>query len=234
MTPKLMIVCQVGVLTTTPDADAVDVPIDTLPAATVGWCDDEQASLHAELYQGEDLVFEQRFDFDGHTVGLAEAGVELQPETAYTWILTPAGDEETVVAFTTGTEPADLDGAASSLVVTNERWDPFDKTGFLGVEVIPPASPEGDLAVVEVLDEQGEVLDRGVQWDPSGSVFLSLDFEGERPEDLCVTPAHRRIDGSWIEGEAHCEERLEGCSTTGGAVALLPALLTLFGLRRRR
>lgn len=228
----IVVSCDSAVFATWPVAGDEDIPVDTVPMALAEWCVPSD-SVIARLYSGDELLFEERFDNDGLSYGVLEADVELEADTDYQWTLTPSSGEETLVEFRTGSELAEVGTELPRTVDTWESWSRRYGSGYFGMTVAPGEQPEGNRTVIELLDEGGEVLQRGVQWDVGGDVGLNLEFD-ERPTDLCVRPSQRQVDGTWIDGELHCEEKIGGCSTAAAAVGLLPALLVLLGLRRRR
>ena len=226
--------CAGDVAITWPEAGSRDVAVDTMPMAVAAWCTAD--SVVARLYAADELVFEERFEADAATYGVVEADVELEPETSYLWEITPSTGEAFAVEFETGTrllEPSEDPPVAS---IVGDSWSWRNSQGWVSVSILPGAQPEGDLAVFELRDGD-EVVERGLQWTTGDAGFVNLDFQGERPGEVCVTPSQRQPDGLWVEGEEVCQDQVGGCSTGAGAAALLPSLLGLvglLGLRRRR
>ncbi|MCP4808298.1 MAG: hypothetical protein GY913_33600 [Proteobacteria bacterium] len=209
--------CQIHLASIAPNA--VDVPIDHVPAMVVdGECDD--TLLEMELFLGDESVASASERITGP--GLIELDVELQPETTYTW---HAGG--LIIEFTTGTELAELSEAppiASELMVKV-----MDSHTIVRVDV--DVEDDG-IWILELLDDEGTpwLIDgRG----GAGEHSLVSQHDLQASGELCLTPSLRREDGSRVEGEPLCDARA-GCSATGLGASLLPGLLAIGALRRRR
>ena len=212
-----------------PEHGEAQVPWDLEPLLVVRGCD-ESASAVVRLYEDDALVLEERLE---PGLGTLAHGLDWEgrPDTRYHLRLTPAGGEEVVIDWVTGEEALELSQEPPRILgVTESRQG---QTGSMWVEVEPSPQPHGLRSVFEVRDADGEVLDSRFQHEVSRDVSLWASFEGDARFGACVTAHERQPDGSWLDSEAWCEDRV-GCSTGAGAAALIPALLGLLALRRRR
>jgi len=228
----LIVECMNEVHSVYPEAEATQVPYDVAPVAHVTWCAETDSAL-ARLWQGDELLFEERFVSDGLSLGVVEPDVALEKDTAYTWVVSPAVGEERIIEFETGSELHEAVDEPPVLRSHGEGWQRVQGTGWLSLVVAPSPQPEGNTAAFELLDEAGEVVERSVQWEAGGEASFYLDLT-ERPQDICFSARQRQPDGTWLESEVICEEKIGGCSTGGLAPSMLLGLFALLGIRRRR
>lgn len=213
---------------TSPQHGDQDVALDHNPAALLqGGCTNQPVVL--ELFLGDELVAEGQERVDGES--LVELSHPLEPDTTYTFVVTPEGSSAAVVEFTTGSrhvEHPDLDAPALHAVDMDH-----DRRGeWISVEADVDLldDPEGPF-FVELVDEEGVLW--GVSHHPDGgAALLSHGRTGEKPDAACLAVHQRAADGTRIASETLCDER-PGCSSAGLAASLLPALMALAVLRRR-
>lgn len=212
---------------TSPENGAVDVALDHAPAALLsGGCSNQP--VRVELWSGDELVAEA--DEKVQLEGLIELFPELQPDTTYRFLVTPEGASETVVEFTTGDrETQDLNGEPDLIRVDVDH----DRPDWIGVQAEVDLIPDPEGAFfVELVDEDGALWALSSH-EQGGVDQIHSSQLGEKPDEVCLTALQRQADGTRVASASVCDART-GCSAAGLGASLVPALLALGALRRRR
>ncbi|HJN74520.1 MAG TPA: hypothetical protein QGF58_11355 [Myxococcota bacterium] len=221
---------------TSPHNDSSDVPVDLLPTIFFSDCPGVGASGLVEVHVDDELVHTEVVAHDGEgDYSWVALGLELEAETSYVLVYTPEdGGQETQIGWTTGTRSASLLSRAPEHEEPVEwGWNRGTESGNVVVHADAAGSSEGP-TFIEARDSEGELWgNAALAGSHNGTLYARA--AGERPADVCLTLWQRDVEGSWLEGGTDClDGKAGGCSTGGLAAGLLPAILGLIGLRRRR
>jgi len=235
-----MVLCMLQASAAAPDAGAVDVPIDAVPAVLVdSYCSGLQSEVAVVLSTDDGAVVHE----EGWTA-TSEAPLHrlqglpaLSPEAGYLLAVDSAdGTIHYEAAFTSGVESAAaLEGAPFLSFVGAPVWARGETS--LQVEVTPVADPDGlgfvGVAFTESPEEAAAAWLVG-EGGPTEAHASRLDEAA--PDEVCVVPVQWDAAGRRVAGEEVCQAvEASLCSTAGGASAsAVAAALALVALGRRR